>query len=84
MLTGQLKLYTAWASFLWNKTRYLEAGVRYNEAKGLYVALGDDLQAFRSEMESMRGVVLYYGASEELLSQSRLGSFGHTVLRCPL
>jgi tetratricopeptide (TPR) repeat protein len=52
------------------QTQYREAGVRYNEAKDLYVALGDDLRAFRSEMESMRGVVLYYGSSEELLAQS--------------
>ena len=57
-------------SILMEQTLYGEAGVRYNEAKELYVALGDDLRAFRSEMESMRGVVLYSGATDELLSQS--------------
>ena len=57
-------------SILMEQTVYGEAGVRYGEAKDLYITLGDDLRAFRSEMESLRGVVLHSGASEELLSQS--------------
>ena len=57
-------------SILMEKTKYGEAGVRYNEALDLFVALGDDLLAFRSEMESMRGKVLYFGASDELLLQA--------------
>ena len=59
-------------SILMEQTQYLEAGIRFNEAKDLYAALGDDfrVRAFRSEMESMRGTLLDSGATDELLSQS--------------
>ena len=57
-------------SILDEQTQYKEGGARFDEAKDLFVALGADLRAFRSEMESMRAATSYSGASDQLLSQS--------------
>ena len=56
-------------SILEEQTQYKEGGARFDEAKDLFVALGADLRAFRSEMESMRATTSYSGASDQLLSQ---------------
>jgi tetratricopeptide (TPR) repeat protein len=49
---------------------YQEGRARFDEAKDLFSALGDDLRAFRSEMESVRAATFYFGANDQLLAQS--------------
>ena len=50
--------------------QYQEGRARFDEAKDLFSALGDDLRTFRSEMESVRAATFYFGANDQLLSQS--------------
>ena len=58
-------------SILVEQNQYQEGGTRFDEAKDLFTAIGDDLRAFRSEMESMRAAMFHFGASDQLLSQSQ-------------
>ena len=57
-------------SILVDQNQYKEGCARFDEAKDLFVALGAELRAFRSEMESMRAATSYFGANDQLLSQS--------------
>ena len=50
--------------------QYQEGRARFDEARDLFSALDDDLRAFRSEMESVRAATFYFGANDQLLSQS--------------
>ena len=57
-------------AILMKQSQYQESAARFNEAKDLFAAIGDDLRTFRSEMESMRATMFYFSASDQLLSQS--------------
>ena len=56
---------------LMKQNHYQEGRARFEEARDLFSALGDDLRAFCSERESVRAATFYFGANEELLSQSQ-------------
>ena len=58
-------------SVLLEQSQYQEGRARFDEARDLFSALGDDLRAFRSEMESVRAATFYFGANDQLLSQSQ-------------
>jgi len=58
-------------SILMKQSQYQEGRARFNEAKDRFAALGDDLRTFLSEMESLRAATAYFGASDQLLSQSQ-------------
>jgi tetratricopeptide (TPR) repeat protein len=58
-------------SILVEQNQYQEGGARFDEARDLFAAIGDDLRTFRSEMESMRAATSYFGASDQILSQSQ-------------
>ncbi|KIM49727.1 hypothetical protein M413DRAFT_438874 [Hebeloma cylindrosporum] len=66
-------------SILMKQNKYQEGRARFDEAKDMFAALGDDLRAFRAEMESIRAATDYFGADEQLLlqSQSRWNSKSH-------
>ncbi|KIM49719.1 hypothetical protein M413DRAFT_438869 [Hebeloma cylindrosporum] len=63
------------------QNKYLEGRARFDEAKDLFAALGDDLRAFRADMESLRAATDYFGADEQLLSEylSRWDSHSHNA-----
>jgi tetratricopeptide (TPR) repeat protein len=56
-------------SILEEQHHYQEGISRFDEARDFYLALGDDLRDFRSEMESMRAATSYFGANDQRLSQ---------------
>jgi tetratricopeptide (TPR) repeat protein len=58
-------------SILMEQSQYQEGRAHFDEARDLFSALGDDLRTFRSEMESVRAATFYFGANEQLLSQSQ-------------
>jgi len=58
-------------SILMKQSQYQEGRARFEEARELFSALGDDLRTFRSEMESVRSTAFYFGANDKLLSQSQ-------------
>ena len=62
-------------SMLMRHSQYQEGRARFDEARDLFAALGDDLQTFRSEMESIRAAICHAGANnseiDQLLSQSQ-------------
>jgi hypothetical protein len=58
-------------SILMKQSQYQEGRARFDEARDLFAALGDDLRTFRSEMESIKAATSYFGANDQLLSQSQ-------------
>ena len=58
-------------SMLMKQSQYQEGRARFDEARDLFAALGDELRTFRSEMESVRAATFYSGANDQLLSQSQ-------------
>jgi tetratricopeptide (TPR) repeat protein len=58
-------------SILMKQSQYQEGRARFDEARDLFAALGDDLRTFRSEMESIKAATSYFGANNQLLSQSQ-------------
>jgi len=58
-------------SILMKQSQYQEGRARFDEARDLFAALGDDLRTFRSEMESVKAATSYFGANDQLLSQSQ-------------
>ena len=56
---------------LMKQNHYQKGRARFDEARDLFSALGDDLRAFRSDRESVRAATFYFGANEQLLSQSQ-------------
>jgi len=67
-------------SILMEQNQYQEGRARFDEARDLFAALSDDLLTFRSEMESIRAAMSYFGADDQLLlqSQSRWNSQPHS------
>ncbi|KIM49724.1 hypothetical protein M413DRAFT_21884 [Hebeloma cylindrosporum] len=66
---------------LMRQNKYLAGRARFDEAKDLFAALGDDLRACRCEMQSVRAATYYFGADEQVLleAQSRWSSHSHNV-----
>ena len=58
-------------SILMKQSQYQEGRAHFDAARNLFSALGDDLRTFRSEMESVRSASFYFGANDQLLSQSQ-------------
>jgi tetratricopeptide (TPR) repeat protein len=62
-------------SMLMRHSQYQEGRARFDEARDLFAAIGDDLRTFRSEMESIRAATWHAGANnpeiDQLLSQSQ-------------
>ena len=51
------------------QTQFQKACARFDEARDLFTTLGDELQTFYSEMESVRAAAYYFAENKERLSQ---------------
>ena len=58
-------------SILMKQNHYQEGRARFDEARDLFSALGDDLRTFLCEREGIRAATFHFGPNEELLLQSQ-------------